>query len=768
MGNENEKKKVDTKKKEKKDNENVNKMFENYDEPANMSLDDSINNSLNESFTYSAGGREKKQGLLSFNIDKTKKNAPKRNINIPKNKKKIDKMMEGSSSNIYGSLAASYGGIGAQLPPSAYSAEQTLNKLKNELGQKTKRSGKYIGELSDKPKKKIEKSSKQKLVSKLIKIHQKRPFTDVNNMKNYLQTTEGLNSVGEVDAKYYYTLAQINYTQFKRIGLMKELLKTPIKIPIVTSTPVDFLTNDSIYWDFFKYMYKRKKLEKEKDKPDFFFDCMMVDSVDIASTSVYVVKEGDSKLYKECYIEDFERYCATPNLIDINTILWDQLIVFESLKDFRYRDQQIFTWTVKTTEGREVIIFSNTKNMKDIEAYVKNIKRFYPDKKSLSSGVKLINKKAGYYYAQSGIKVTDFCPVTLLLPSMSDFMVKMNCSLDCEKFLESMIKEQKYWVPPYFLTFENIENCMTFFAVIYMVYGNNVREVKDFYGDVYNKYKSIPLVVNKFKQLYFAFKTACLAFIDGFTVNVKIDKLQNIINKCNIFLDNYRAVLQGENDYNIFAEFVGSADNCGNVLLKNFIEDKCANVSDCINIIKTVTTEALSPNFMTDDLEKRLRSAAYTVFQFMIDSITKPCINALRSRFAFLGNLMGDLTDNEAKEILVKLKNSIINDVRVQMELKQNENRIINESKRDLLRSMVSNIVQGNDPRDAISKAMADSNISQESVLQGVNLSNVDSQNLDKLPNSLSDAIRATSQNQAIIPRGQKQGQGQENQISNK
>ena len=508
---------------------------------------------------------------------------------------------------------------------------------------------KKLSMIGKRPRRKVEKSQKQKLVEEIMKSSKALKNTD--DMAVFLKSKNF--DVNDNEVKYYFNLYNMKFLS-KRIVLPSNLITKPIIIPYLCSFKSSLLTTDSLFWQYYFVNYVIKDNNNVNKK--------LIGSVsleDLSIDSVNVIYEENKKEFKEYYLQDFDENISCPGL--------DPSLKIEK-GNFKSRNNEKFVvnnviynvYYVDVNESEYLCIAKQDINVENVIEKLNNAKKI-ESKHVLSNGVRILNKNKGYYYYSQRIKPTNFCPSCLELSSNNpvEFKVVFYLRLDPNKYVNDVLTSKKLikYTSLNMVSLNNLDLYIKLFVVIFLTFKDLDKTDGDSIEAMYKMYNEYRSVFVEYKRLYNTFKRIVLDYYDVFSSRVNVDKIQNILLKCNLYIEEFTELEQSsvfsDQERKLLDYFKDISFTWKNWLLSTGDNSSLS----IIKVIRLVCIKLTNPASDSNELESNVRASGVVLQKIFVDGDI-PMIDETRSPSAFLTNTVGE-DMNVIKNVIVKLKRKI-------------------------------------------------------------------------------------------------------------
>ena len=499
-------------------------------------------------------------------------------------------------------------------------------------------------------------------------------FNDISKMEVLSE-----NGITEVARKLNYQLDKQNINFFMEIGKAKvsirkyglpgNICKHPFHI--FASLPFyetcGLFTNDKVVWNFYYSQIFTKRWKTNLLRfAELYKDSKIVD-FSIITDSVFSCEKMFSG-----YVQDYAKNV---------TIISDRPITNENEKKLIIQELDsgkgnIIIYTTpnggnfRFIQYKSMIMCAGVDQKFEVLLNASSKIKCINSKNKLSEGLKTvkINNKIGSYFNLHDIKTTDFIPSCLFFdPAVKNVKFYVSAILDTNTVYNEIEKDIiKYKslleipLPDNAVFWDNISSYVQLIS-LYKVTLNEAlnpdlsKSIAETV-EIYYKYKDI---FSAWKRVYKQFESITLSFYDSVTTKLTIDGIIRLQAKVTEFLGNYTYLKNDNSIYEPvrkFFAFIPGIKMINNFIITNIPYEIGTSIAKLITILKTGKK---SEEDKTISIENMFRTIGIFCTKVMFNG-DYPIIPKVRSQAAFLGNIKGELTDENIKNNINFLISSFV------------------------------------------------------------------------------------------------------------
>jgi hypothetical protein len=515
-------------------------------------------------------------------------------------------------------------------------------------------------------KRKISPSKEQKIIDKAFKSG------DISE-NNISGIARSLNyDIGKKQLSFLADVAKIK-SNSKKIILPERLCKNGFNLIYFTNfgkqnNKMSLITNDKIYWNlyFSNLVMNNKKLAYFNYGNHY----PMVDNISFINDDMY--ESG----YLSGYSQDFEENITC--IVGSNGKLTkEQINVFLKgennvmLFDGNYLDKLYVA-----NMGNDLLLcYPKKMETENLYRIYKNT-RCINSKNKLADGLKEVKTGAeSLYYFYMNIKLTNFVPSCLFFKNyISNYEILFKGTIEVNDVFNFMSKSLSSTLtntfsliefPENFIFWNNIDSLVEILDIMIIIININEKLKSDImkFLRLYNENKDY---IEKWRYVYRDFEKIVKTFYDSVTLKVNVDKILSLREKITYYIENLK-ILNRKEYYDKGIIFFSYLNNCSKLIVTFITSDVKLEVvkaiQKIINMLVNYDTESSSK------IEDLIRTTGIMCFNcFMNGSYSM--IPEIRSRFAFAGNLFGELK-KDVVEASVKVLLEQIVDKRKEKESKK-------------------------------------------------------------------------------------------------
>lgn len=554
-----------------------------------------------------------------------------------------------------------------------------LDRFRKEKKAKELRDLAFLG----KKKKRISKQSdREQILSKIIK----------KNIKEG-EMGEELRKIGFKGADYLVDFFEVLYkskVDIKSWGLSKNLITKPIKMYIPGEFQNDLITSDMLFWSY---------QAADAVNNNVYKDFLKLSRVHICS-AIPLFYQAEHEI-QEYYYEDLDKNIFCP--------------IYPNGFNFAFPDNAkefiIFGTRYKATAelpNVPIFIAPATATSENIKTKVTKAKKF-KDRKDLSLGIKKINKDEGSYYFQHIITLTNFCPTIMILAKSEEtnqpwkFNVLYEFEVVPELLIESLTRnfDSIFDILDHIISWENLELVYEIIGVALLTNPDGNEATRTKLTEIWEFYKNNRHTLALFKKLFISFRKIVLTYLDSFNSRISIDKMDRIDQLCTTFIDSYESVNNNVEDKETaqkYANFFTTAER-----FKKFVNLDILVIAKGIKkICKTVVNPSRGQEA---EIEQDVRAIAFRLFDLLYNG-KDAMFDEIRAPNAFLGNTIGDSTENVLQQVLATLFGKVIQKEVENNMMQVDQEQIANDTKDEIMNILKKEVKLDNKTINQISASL--------------------------------------------------------------
>ena len=541
--------------------------------------------------------------------------------------------------------------------------EEQRELLQNKRKRKEKKLKRLPLQISKTKNRRIEPSVFQKIFNDISKM-------EVLSENGIIETARKLNyQLDKQNVNFFMEIGKAKVS-IKKYGLPGNICKHPFHVfaflPFYDTCSI--FTNDKVVWNFY---YSQIFTDRWKVNllrfADLYKDSKVLD-FSIISDSVF----SCTKMFSG-YVQD---YLKTVTVISDRPITNDneKRSIIADLDSGK--DAIIIPYTTPTGGKFRFIQYKSMIMCASIEQKFETLLngaskiKCINSKNKLSDGLKPIkvNEKIGTYFNLHDAKVTDFIPSCLFFePAVKNVKFFVNAILDTNTVYNEIEKNViKYKtlmelpLPDNAVFWDNISSYVQLIALYKVTLGDALSPILSKYisdtVEIYYKYKDI---FSAWKRVYKQFESITLSFYDSVTSRLTIDGILRLQTKVTEFLGNYTYLKNDNSIYEPIRKFFAQIPGIkmiNNFLITNIPYELATSISKLIIILRTGKK---NDDDKTMTIENMFRTIGILCTKVMFNG-DYPIIPKVRSQASFLGNIKGELTDENVKNNIQYLVSSFV------------------------------------------------------------------------------------------------------------
>lgn len=513
-----------------------------------------------------------------------------------------------------------------------------LQPAKSELPEEKRKVKKRVVDiLGRKKQKKKVISAEEGLLRNLLKA-KKKIGKDRTLFNAKLEELQG--EVPKSQQEFYYNLYNIT-VDVKKLSIAKNLVKSPIVIPLYDVFQTKTLTSDMLYWGYNLKKFGSFPFTKYLNKIKKIYLC-----------SFYPIVFDYELKTNEYYVEDFNRNISAPGWTKKRTIWEESGRVVDSFNLFGNR-----YIVIEPKNNAKIYFLHNQEGDELTEDERKNIIKTLDEsvyiykKGKLYEGMRELKLKGSYYF--SGVVVpTLFCPDNIILIEEYSFGTLYFMEMDADMFVNDLKISKKMNKISNIIYWDNMLSGFELIGVLLLT--TNVFDNDELCTNAFMIYNENRRIFTFYKAHFKLFERIVLGFLDSFHKKVNIDKMRELYQDAENFLLEHDNLLSFEKEYLIVDQVVTSLMPMTEMMY-NFLHRE-PNVY--ISLISKTCSLVLNINTNVNDLEIYLRSTALKLHEVLYNGKCR-MIMTIRSPNSFLLNTIGDYDVNKLKDYVYEIREKI-------------------------------------------------------------------------------------------------------------